>query len=429
VGHYHGLDYTWLYALPRPAFLTSSKLEGVATLFGYDAGGANLAALKPGDSLKLHLYWQNEGQAQQQRFWWRMVDSQGYVWNEAAATPLPEFSQTASQRDTVVEGQASLTLPPDLPPGEYVLQAGFANEAGDVGQFVLPASGRKLKVTDWPVGPTEPNHLTNTQVAPDLRLRGYDLSSTEATSGETIWVALHWQALGSIGRDYQISLRLLDKSGQAVADWDGQPVYSRLPTTQWPAEVTLRDPWPLQLDHLPPAEYSLELALADVSTAQQIGQTIRLGTLNIVERKATFTTPPMQFQANQPFESIATLLGYDLTGELKPDGAQVKVVLYWQTGGPTPQPYQVHLRLIDESGQILGEQGGEPAAGEAPSTKWQPDEIITDAHELAITGRKPVSVRLEVNLIDAAGQPVSLGNGVTVYRVDEIQQKVMWRTK
>ncbi|MFN8457461.1 MAG: hypothetical protein U0401_22845, partial [Anaerolineae bacterium] len=139
--------------------------------------------------------------------------------------------------------------------------------------------------------------------------------------------------------------------------------------------------------------------------------------------------PPMQFQANQPFESIATLLGYDLTGELKADGAQVKVVLYWQADGPTPQPYQIHLRLLDQAGQILGEHTAEPAAGTAPSTKWQPHEIITDAHELAITGRKPASVRLEISLIDAAGQPVSLGNGVMAYGVDEIQQKVMWRTQ
>ncbi len=426
VAHYHGLDYTWLYAVPRPAFLVGSKLEGVATLFGYDAGSTDLTALKPGDSLKLHLYWQNEGQAQQQRFWWRLVDPQGYVWSEAAAAPLPEFSAAAAQLDAVVEGQASLALPPDLPPGAYSLRAGFANAAGEVGQFTLPEAGSSLQVTGWPVGPTEPSHVTNVQVAPDLRLHGYDLSSAEATPGETVWVTLHWQALDTFRRDYQVSLRLVDKAGQIVAAWDGRPVYGRLPTMQWPAGAALRDPWPLPLGHLPPARYSLELALADAATGQQLGPAVGLDRLIIIDRKANFVAPPMQFQAGAAFGPIATLLGYGLSGVLKPDGAQVTVVLYWQAGGPTPRPYQVHLRLVDETGQILAEQTAEPAV---PSSEWQPAEIISDAHELAISGRKPASVRMEISLVDAAGQPLPLADGTTAYGVAELQQKVMWRTK
>ena len=84
VANYHGIDYTWLYAVPKPAYLTGgSKLEGIAILFGYDVEEKSLTDLSPGDPLKLHLYWQNEGQAAEQQFWWRIVDEEEYIWSEA----------------------------------------------------------------------------------------------------------------------------------------------------------------------------------------------------------------------------------------------------------------------------------------------------------------------------------------------------------
>jgi len=275
VARYHGIDYTWLYPVPRPAFHTGgSKLEGVATLLGYDPVGTSLSQLSPGDDLTLSLYWQNEGQAAQQQFWWRVADSEGYVWAEAAARPFPEFEADATQEDAIVEGQVLLSLPPDMPPGTYYLKAGFADGNGDVGQFALPAGGSTLEVygasaaADDDAAASQPGNVLNTLLTPDLRLRGYDLSGTESVPGETSWVTLYWQARGRPQLDYVISLSLLDEAEEEVASWSGRPFYNDFPTLQWPANANVRDPWRVLLpEDLSPGPYRLRLSLLDATAS------------------------------------------------------------------------------------------------------------------------------------------------------------------
>jgi hypothetical protein len=428
VARYHGLDYTWLYSVPRPSFVTGgSKLEGVAILFGYDMEGKSLAALSPGGRLPLHLYWQNEGQAAQQRFWWRVVDGEGYIWSEAVAQPLPEFEDDAAQEGAVVEGEVPLSLPPDMPPGRYYLKAGFADAAGDVGQFALPAEGSLLTVSGPSVGASQPTHTLDNPLTPDLRLRGYDLSSAEGIPGEALWMTLYWQAVNQIQHDYIITLRLLDETGQDVASWSGRPFYNTFPTQRWPADANVRDPWRILLpSDLTAGQYQLKLSLLDASDSSQQAQA-NLGTLKVVARRVSFEVPPMQFQANYAFGDIAVLLGYDLLGDLLPDSAHMRVTLYWKALRATDQPYKVNVRLVDANGLILAEQESQPSGGAVPTTEWQAGEIVTDLHEIDVAGREAVSVNLEVRLLDADRNSIPTQNGAEALVVSDVQQKAIWR--
>ncbi|GIK39171.1 MAG: hypothetical protein BroJett011_30040 [Chloroflexota bacterium] len=433
VARYHGLDYTWLYPVPRPAFLAAeARLEGVARLFGYDAAGQDFARLAPGDTANLRVYWQNEGQAQQQQFWWRVVDGSGYVWSQAAARPLPEFEAIASRKGAVVEGAVTLALPADMPPGPYALQAGFARAKEEVGQFSLPVDGSRLIVSGVPVGPSQPNHVLDRHVLSELHLRGYDLSSEEVVAGERLWLTLYWQAVRSIQRDYALMLRLLDPAGRSVQEWhDLQPVSSAYPTSAWPANSSVRGPQLLSLpEGLAPGQYRFELSLAEAATGRPLAaDKVEVGVINVVARKAVFDVPPMQFPAKAVFGDVATLLGYDLAGDLSPDGVRVTVTLYWQAQRSTPQPYHVNLRLVDSSSNTtLAEQTAEPAQGSAPTTVWQAGEIITDRHELVTASSQPVSVKLEIRFLADTLQPVVLADGQSFFVVPEVEQKVSWRT-
>jgi hypothetical protein len=425
VAHYHGLDYSWLHTVPQPAFLASkARLEGVARLFGYDAGGQDFSRLAPGDAIKLHVYWQNEGQAHQQQFWWRVVDHSGYVWSETVTQPLPDFEAEAVKKGAVVEGTVKLTLPPDLPPGPYALQAGFANKTGEVGQFPLPAAGSGLTVTSLPAGPTQPGQSVDHLMTPGLRLRGYDLSSEEAVPGDSLWLTLYWQGVERMAQDYMLTLRLLNPSGQVVMEREIPPTSAVYPTSTWAANSYVRGPHLLSLPTgLAPGQYRFDLTLAGAA------ESVKLGVVNLVNRKAVFDPPPMQFSANVVFGDIATLLGYDLVGSLSPEGARVSVTLYWQAQRKTAQPYQVKLRLVDDrSGSLLAEQTAEPAQGAAPTHEWQAGEIITDRHELVIASSQPTSVNLEIQLLADTLQPAPLAQGQPLLVVPEVQQKVSWRT-
>lgn len=427
LARYHGLDYTWLYKLPQPAFLASNaRLEGVARLFGYDAGGQDFNRLAPADTIKLHVYWQNEGQAHQQRFWWRVVDEAGYPWSEAVTQPLPEFEAEAAQKGAVVEGTVSLTLPPDLPPGPYALQTGFATAAEEVGQFPLPSAGSQLTVAGPSTAPTQPSQILQHPVAPGLRLRGYDLSNEEATPGDSLWLTLYWEGIEVMPQDYALTLRLLDSSGQAVMADEIPPVSAAYPTSAWPVPSYVRGPHLVSLPTgLAPGQYRFELASASGAESDAV----QLGSVNIVTRKAVFDVPPVQFSAHAVFGDVATLMGYDLAGNLSPEGAQVMVTLYWQAQNKTAQPYQIQLRLIDgNSGAVLAQQIAEPAQGAVSTTRWQTGEIIADQHDLLITDDQPASVRLEIQLLADTLQPVLLTDGQQLFVVPDVQQKVSWRT-
>lgn len=428
VARYHGMDYTWLYSIPKPSFVTGgSKLEGVAILLGYDVEGKSLAALSPGDQLPLHLYWQNEGQAAQQRFWWRVVDDEGYIWSEAVARPLPEFEDDVAQEGAVVEGEVPLSLPPDMPPGTYYLEAGFANAAGDVGQFALPTEGSLLTVSGPSVGASQPTHILDKALTPDLRLRGYDLSRAEGIPGEALWMTLYWQAVDQIQHDYIVTLRLLDETGQDVASWSGRPVDNTFPTQEWPADANVRDPWRILLPSaLATGQYQLKLGLLDASDSSQQAQA-NLGTLKVVARRVNFEVPPVQFQTDYAFGDIAVLLGYDLLGDLLPDSAHVRVTLYWKALRATHQPYKVNVRLVDANGLILAEQESQPSGGSVPTTEWQAGEIVADLHEIDVASRETVSVNLEVRLLDADRNSIPTQDGAETIVISDVQQKTIWR--
>jgi hypothetical protein len=446
IARYHGIDYTWLYPVPQPAFHTGgSKLEGVATLLGYDPVGTSLSQLSSGDELTLSLYWQNEGQAAQQRFWWRVADSEGYVWAEAAARPFPEFEADATKEDAIIEGQVLLSLPPDMPPGTYYLKAGFADGNGDVGQFALPAEGSTLEVKGPPTAAggdaaadgnaaaspyaaaSQPGNVLNILLRPDLRLRGYDLSSTESVPGEASWVTLYWQARGQPQGDYVISLSLLNEAEEEVASWSGRPFYNDFPTLQWPANANVRDPWRVLLpEDLSPGPYRLRLSLLDATASDELAQA-DLGTMHVVARRKSFDVPPMQYRADHSFGDVATLLGYDLLGDLLPTSAHMRITLYWRALRTTDQPYTVSVRMVDKNGLVLAEQMSQPAAGTVPTTEWQAGEIVTDLYEIDIASSEPILANLEVRLLDADGDSVPLRNGRDVVMVSDVQQKVMWR--
>jgi hypothetical protein len=239
-------------------------------------------------------------------------------------------------------------------------------------------------------------------------------------------VTLYWRAIDETTHDYVIALRMLDQYGGEVALGLGRPVRNSFPTQTWPANASVRDPWHVSLPpDLAPGEYQLTLSLFDAADSTEQAQA-RLGTMDVVARRVSFEPPPMQFQANMPFGNIATLLGYSLSGDLLSDSARLRVTLYWRALRATDEPYIVSVRLVDPNGLAMAEQQSQPAGGAVPTTGWQPDEVVTDLHEMDMAVGEPVQVSLEVRLLDAAGKSVPLHSGPEALIVSDVHRKTMW---
>jgi hypothetical protein len=86
-------------------------------------------------------------------------------------------------------------------------------------------------------------------------------------------------------------------------------------------------------------------------------------------------------------------------------GADLALVLYWQTATPVAERYTVFTQLLNASGQIVAQQDNEPAQGQAPTTTWQPGSLIRDPYRLALPADLPPGpYRLIVGLYNDAGR-------------------------
>jgi 4-amino-4-deoxy-L-arabinose transferase-like glycosyltransferase len=85
----------------------------------------------------------------------------------------------------------------------------------------------------------------------------------------------------------------------------------------------------------------------------------------------------------------ATLVGYRVHGfEHEPvrlsSHATLRVLLYWRAAQKIEKDFTVFVHLTDASGRVIAQHDGAPAEGTYPTSQWQPDELIVDAHSFAI---------------------------------------------
>lgn len=288
----HGLEYAWVYPAPAAQYYGGGqKLEGHGTLYGYslnpnpevggeqpvspERGGAREKVLA-GDTMPVILYWRNEGQQPDDRFFVRLVDADGYIWAEAIAQPRPGFEAASRQENSIVESQAALTLPVGMPPGDYFFKSGFRTTNGSIiGYFELPADAKPIQVTTAKSYPTldtfQPPYPVRLIANGDLVLLGYQLSDTTTQPDAKVWLTLFWQATTAVEHDYVILVRLLDKTGQELSYWLGRPVRSGYPTTEWQVGQIVQDPWQLTIPAAAqPGDYQIEIAIFEAATQNEV---------------------------------------------------------------------------------------------------------------------------------------------------------------
>jgi hypothetical protein len=90
------------------------------------------------------------------------------------------------------------------------------------------------------------------------------------------------------------------------------------------------------------------------------------------------------------------LLGY----RTRPRGENLEVVLYWRALANLQEDYAVYVRALDARGEPVGETSGPPARGAYPTHGWRKNEIVVDAHTVAVA-RDATS--LQVRVCRAAG--------------------------
>jgi hypothetical protein len=107
------------------------------------------------------------------------------------------------------------------------------------------------------------------------------------------------------------------------------------------------------------------------------------------------------------------LLGYDLAATTSPAPA-LELTLFWESVAPVTKDYDVFIHLLDAAGSIVAQADSQPVASLAPTSLWQPGDIVRDPYHLALPADlAPGRYRLTTGMYwreTGARQPASGGS-------------------
>jgi len=239
------------------------------------------------------------------------------------------------------------------------------------------------------------------------------LEMTDVQPGGTIPLILTWHALASVTGEYTIAPLLDQVDGARRLRCLEEPVGLTYRPDKWEVSEVVRDWHDLRVPpDTPPGLY--EILLEVLETGENIGE-VGLGRLEIQGRPHRFDVPEIQHSVEARVGQGALLLGYDLEGAELGPGDAIKLTLYWQALEELQVSYTVFTHLLDADAQMWGQVDSAPLSGEAPTTGWVRDEIISDEYEIAVDPEAPPGEYvIEIGMYDAStGQrlPVSSARG------------------
>ncbi len=327
------------------------------------------------------------------------------------AQPWPPLDPT--QAPWTNRDRIALGIPPGAPPGTYQLWAALLDAQETPIALASPKAGAQTLLAEVTLTPPadsasiSPTHPANIQGDSVLFL-GYDRPESPQLPGDDLALSLYWQPLAALAPDRHVFVQLLDRSGRVVAGLEGPPT-PWLPTSAWAVAAPIRSQHRLRL----PAElaasvttgrYRLIAGLFDPTTKKRVQwqgrDSLNLGRVEVGAREHSFQPSTPTHPLAAAWQGGHRLLGYDLTGEIRP-GAAITLTLHWRPAGPTAQRHRVFVHLLAPDGSIVAQHDGDPAGGALPTTAWLPGETILDAHTLQLpAGAPPGPYRLIAGLYE-----------------------------
>jgi 4-amino-4-deoxy-L-arabinose transferase-like glycosyltransferase len=364
-----------------------------------------------------------------------LLDGQGRLVGQVDKLLLSNYLQPTSGWTVGQTEMDYYTLPslPATPPGEYSIQVVvydpetmerltvFDQQEGVTKTSLVVGTLQVVKLLRPPqVEPMEQLLGAERDIAPGIQLLGYDLPRSDVNPGETLSVALYWQALEEVKQDYLLSLSLKDGERQVWLRQEGRPVDGTYPTTEWDEGEVLRDWHDLALPaDLPQGAYEIFVGVLD---GEELLSEMALGQVEVRGRARQFTTPEIQHPMEARLGEAIQFLGYDLSSDEVPAGGTLQLSLYWRALQEMDTSYTVFTHLLDTEQRIWGQRDSVPRRGEAPTTTWVEGEIVADGYEIVVDPEAPPGEYvIEIGMYDAiSGRRLRVLNGAEGQEEDRI---------
>jgi hypothetical protein len=188
---------------------------------------------RPGERVRLDLYWQQAGRTAPADIVVALLDEQGQPLRETRGGPVDSAYPTTDWKPReIVRDVREIVMPPTLPSGGMSLGVAVVDpgEAVDRYRPILDLRGQPItRRTSEP----EMRVRQSVQLGTAMRLVGFDIRSRRVSAAEPIELKLVWQSLAPIDTNLMFSLRLVDGDGDVVVQQDLEPAAGRRPTASW----------------------------------------------------------------------------------------------------------------------------------------------------------------------------------------------------
>ncbi len=365
-----------------------------AALIAYDINPQTVTAGQP---LTIRLRWQT-GAPEPATM--TLVSPAVNLTTAVAVEPLAAAALPAISGESVY----TLTLPADAPGGLFLPRLTFVT-----GQPLLPSGQTRGDLFLSPVR-VIPAADTTPPAAAGLAVR----VNAAAVADHTLRLHLAWWTPTVLPANLSVSLRLVDSLGTRLSQFDTQPGYGFLPSSDWPAAVWVNDWLALPLPDRPTPGQVITIQLYDMRTGE-VHLTRRLGELtargdgalafrptqpvyelpaSVIPQSAIFGDPAVS-------GGIITLRGYTATQT----GDRLHLTLYWQALRPGQTDYFHFIHLLHPTtGDILAQDDAMPQGNSYPTSQWTAGEIVADSVSLDLTGVPAGSYLVAVGLYAHLGE-------------------------
>ncbi len=220
-----------------------------------------------------------------------------------------------------------------------------------------------------------------------IRLLSSDLVEQTVAPGATVDLTFYLQNIGSMDRNLNLRVRIVDQAGHELGRYDGWPYGSA--TSNWP----LYEVWPdghrftAPVDATP-GEYRAELAFYDPGSLERLpasgrgslSDTIIAGYLRVDGVSPAETSDATIVE----WEGLLGLTGGEVNGQNVPGrvqaapGSTLQITLHWQAMRQSDHAYTYFLHLVDGEGRIVAQEDRQPLNGFIPTDRWLPGDRFVE---------------------------------------------------
>lgn len=363
-----------------------------------------------------------------------LTDPEGFGWDRNTQVALPGSQFYPPSRwpvGQIVMTRHHLAWQTGSPPGLYLAEIGLGEvtpAAGFTGWDILDEQGRPQRRTallefvnlsnlvrpaNAPL-PFDDDPLVN--FFPIVAVRRSILPRQQAEPGESLLLALLWQAGKFNFDDISIAFDLVDSAGQTFRVGSSLTPSRRFNLPRWqPGDLVLGQ-YRLNIPaNAAPGPARLKLHLVNLG-AFSYDETFPLAALDILPATRNFTPPEsVDIPLAADFSGLTTLIGVDCPANCTaPPGATIPLTLYWRADAALDKQYTVFTHLLGPDETVIVNADHAPPK---PTLGWTPPEIITDPVTLTLPanlppGRYAVEIGL-YNAADPAFPRLPLTNGST----------------